>query len=46
MRIYINKDNCVFVFENVDCSPVAGNVNAPLSLSIACEGMIVQQWAI
>lgn len=41
--IYINKDDRVFVFENVDCSPVAGDVDAPLVLSVARERMIVEQ---
>lgn len=43
MSVYINKDDRVFIFEHINCSPVAGNVDTPLAFSVSSKGMVAKE---
>jgi len=42
VSINVNKNNSVLVFKNIDCAPVAGNVDAPLADSVSAQRMVMK----
>jgi len=43
VRVYINKDDCVLIFEYINRAPVTRHVYTPLPFPVAGKWMIVEK---